>query len=98
MAYTGDTGPTDALRTLADRVDLLLAEATFAQTDPGDYGHLSAIDAAAVAADAQVGQLVLTHLGSTDPDWVLARRAEADRVFTGPTHVAEPGAHYPVRA
>jgi ribonuclease BN (tRNA processing enzyme) len=49
-----------------------------------------------VAADAEVGQLVLTHLGSTDPGWAQARRIDATRVFAGPVHLAQPGARYAV--
>jgi ribonuclease BN (tRNA processing enzyme) len=61
------------------------------------WGHLCATDAARVAADAGVGQLVLTHLGSADPQWAQARRIEATRVFTGPVHLALPGARYLIR-
>jgi ribonuclease BN (tRNA processing enzyme) len=96
MAYTGDTGPTDAARSLADGVDLLLAEATLADTDTGDYGHLCAADAALIAAEARAGQLVLTHLGSASPAWAQARLTEASRIFAGPIHLAQPGARYQV--
>jgi len=96
MAYTGDTGLTEALLELARDADLLLAEATLAGTDTSDWGHLCATDAARVAAAAGVGQLVLTHFGSADPQWALARKIDAARVFTGPVHLALPGAHYPV--
>lgn len=96
MAYTGDTGPADELLELARDADLLLAEATLASTDTSDWGHLCATDAAQVAATAGVRQLVLTHLGSADPQWAHARKAEAERVFAGPVHLAQPGAHYPI--
>lgn len=96
MAYTGDTGPADELLELARDADLLLAEATLASTDTSDWGHLCATDAAQVAATAEVRQLVLTHLGSADPQWAHARKAEAERVFAGPVHLAQPGAHYPI--
>ena len=97
MAYTGDTGPADTLLELARDADLLLAEATLAGPDTSGWGHLCATDAAEVAAGARVGQLVLTHLGSTDPQWAQARETDATRVFTGPVHLARPGARYPVR-
>lgn len=96
MAYTGDTGPTDAARLLADGAGLLLAEATLADTDTSEYGHLCAADAAAIAARAGAGQLVLTHLGSASPAWAQARLAEARRIFAGPVHLAQPGDRYPV--
>jgi ribonuclease BN (tRNA processing enzyme) len=97
MAYTGDTGPADELHELARDADLLLAEATLASTDTSDWGHLCATDAARVAAAAGVGQLVLTHLGSADPQWAHARKADAGRVFAGPVHLARPGARYRCR-
>jgi ribonuclease BN (tRNA processing enzyme) len=96
MAYTGDTGPAGALAELARDADLLLAEATLADPDTGDWGHLCATDAR-VAAAAGVGQLVLTHLGSADPQWTQARKTDAAGLFTGPVHLARPGARYPVR-
>ena len=97
MAYTGDTGPAGALVELARDADLLLAETTLASTDASGWGHLCATDAAQAAADAGVGQLVLTHLSSADPLWAQARKAEATCVFNGPVHLALPGARYPVR-
>lgn len=96
MAYTGDTGLADEVLELARDADLLLAEATLDSTDTGDWGHLCATDAAQVAATAGVGHLVLTHLGSADPQWAQARKADAERVFAGPVDLARPGAHYPI--
>lgn len=94
LAYTGDTGPTPALLTLAQDADLLLAECTLAEPDSGPHGHLCAEDAADVAADSAVGQLVLTHFGSTDPE---TSRERAAARFDGPVHLATPSARFPVR-
>jgi ribonuclease BN (tRNA processing enzyme) len=96
LAYTGDTGPTGQLLSLARGADLLLAEATLAEPEAGDYGHLCAADAARVAAEAGVGQLVLTHLGSTAEDWVATQQAHAERHFLGPVNVARPGIRFVV--
>ena len=90
FAYTGDTGRTPALATLAAGADLL-AEATLPVTDDGPHGHLSAADAAHVAQAAGVRTLVLTHFPSADTEWLLARRDEAARAFTGTIHPARPG-------
>ena len=51
VAYTGDTGPCDALDSLATGVDLLLAEASFrhGKDNPHDL-HLTGRDAGEVAA------------------------------------------------
>jgi len=94
IAYTGDTGPGAALVELARDADLLLAEATLAVPDAGGWGHLCATDAAEAAAAAEAARLVLTHLGSADPQWGQARQAEAAGVFAGPVHLARPGARY----
>ena len=96
LAYTGDTGVTDALVDLARGVDLFLAEATLELTDDSDHGHLSALDAAEAARLAGVGQLVLTHFVTDDPEWLAARRAEAERVFDGPVHLAAPARKFDV--
>ncbi|SDI14351.1 MBL fold metallo-hydrolase [Nonomuraea jiangxiensis] len=90
LAYTGDTGVTDALHELAKDVDLLLAEATLDETDGSRHGHLSAADAARAAQAAGAAQLMITHF--PDGDAVRdARRAEAELHFDGPVHVAAPG-------
>lgn len=96
LAYTGDTGPTDALTALAADADLLLAEATLGSTDAGPHGHLSATDAARAATAAGVRHLVLTHHKSIDDAWLNARHADATRVFDGPVDLAVPGATYDV--
>jgi ribonuclease BN (tRNA processing enzyme) len=96
LAYTGDTGLTDGLDPLARDVDLLLAEATLDRTDPGPHGHLSAADAGVVAARNGVGELVLTHFPSADPDLLAARRAAAAAEFDGPVRIAAPGRRFAV--
>ncbi len=91
LACTGDTGVTPGLLSLAAAADLLLAEATLPATDDGPHGHLSAADAARAAQAAGVKTLVLTHLPSADTEWLLARRDQAARAFTGAVHIARPG-------
>jgi ribonuclease BN (tRNA processing enzyme) len=88
LAFTGDTGMTDALYTLADSVDLLLAEATLAEPDTTAHGHLSAAEAGRVAARAGAGSLVLTHFTSGDPAWLRSARRAAAAEYTGPITVA----------
>ncbi len=93
LAYSGDTGPCDALVELAKDADLLLAEAAFRTgcDNPADL-HLTGADAAAAATAAGVGRLVLTHI----PPWHDAQAAlvEADGVFDGPIELAATGATY----
>ncbi len=91
IAYTGDGGAAPGVVDLAHGVQLLLAEATFAEDVPEESrGSLSsARQAGEHAAAARVGQLVLTHLWP-DTDPTAAERA-ARQTFTGPTAVAVPG-------
>lgn len=95
LAYSGDTGPCAALDDLAAGVDVLLAEATWTDSPERPPNlHLSGLQAGQVAADAEAGRLVLTHIAPwTDPDAVLT---EARSVFSGPVVVAEQGADYKV--
>jgi ribonuclease BN (tRNA processing enzyme) len=63
VVYSGDSGETDELVTLASGADVFLCEAAFLDGPdiPPDL-HLTARQAAGYAARAGVGQLVLTHL------------------------------------
>ena len=90
IAYSADTGPSDALAGLAAGADVLLCEASFTQEPglPADL-HLTAAQAAGYAARADVGRLVLTHL----VPWNSRERAlaEAARHFRGALELARPG-------
>ncbi|MQY27434.1 MBL fold metallo-hydrolase [Nocardia aurantia] len=92
LAYTGDTGPTDALVRLAENIGLFVSEATLEVSDPGAHGHLCAADAARAAQAGGAGQLLLTHFPTTDEIWLKARLAEAAAEFPGPIHLARPNA------
>ena len=90
LAYSADTGESDALVRLAEGVDLLLCEASFLD-GPGYQPnlHLTARQAAEHAARAAVGQLVLTHLVPwNDRD---RTRAEAAQAYQGPLSLATSG-------
>ncbi len=93
LAYSGDTGPCDALVELAKGVDLLLAEAAFqtGRDNPVDL-HLTGGDAAAAATAAGAARLVLTHI----PPWHDAQvsLAEAVAAFDGPVELAATGSTY----
>jgi ribonuclease BN (tRNA processing enzyme) len=70
LAYTGDTGPSTEIATLARDADLLVAESTYVDEVPADSrAHLSsARQAGQLAAAAGAGRLLLTHLQpGTDP-------------------------------
>jgi ribonuclease BN (tRNA processing enzyme) len=95
MAYTGDSGPCEALSRLARGADLLLAEASFRAVDdnPPEI-HLTGADGGALAARARVGRLVMTHIPPWfDPQDLLA---EAQAVWDGPVELAIPGTAYDI--
>jgi ribonuclease BN (tRNA processing enzyme) len=94
LAYSADTGQTDALIRLARDVDLLLCEASLVEPGPGEPAlpeglHLTGRQAAQYAERAGAGQLVLTHLVPWND--VARTLDEADRAFTGPMSLAAAG-------
>jgi ribonuclease BN (tRNA processing enzyme) len=94
LAYSADTGETDALDRLARGVDLLLCEASLVEPGPGGPAlpeglHLTGRQAAGYAARAGAGQLVLTHLVPWND--VARTLDEADRAFDGPMTLAASG-------
>ncbi|WP_367131710.1 MBL fold metallo-hydrolase [Saccharothrix sp. HUAS TT1] len=95
LAYTGDTGPCEALGVLARDVDVLLSEATWTHADDRPTGrHLSGVQAGQAAAEGGVGRLLLTHVAPwTDRAAVLA---EARSAFSGPVEVVSQGDTYAV--
>jgi ribonuclease Z len=67
FAYCLDTQPCDSVLELAQGVDCLVHEATFAkdlQAEAKQWGHSTAGDAASMAKEAGAKKLVLTHLSS----------------------------------
>ena len=94
FAFLMDTRRCPGAEQLAAGVDLLVVEATFLdseQEQAGQFGHLTARQAARLAADAGVRELVLTHFSQRYPvDEAPARYlAEAAEEFEGPIHIAE---------
>ncbi|GHD30441.1 ribonuclease Z [Streptomyces galbus] len=73
FAFIMDTRLCDGVHALAEDCDLLVIESTFLDEDERlavEHGHLTAGQAAAVARDAGVRHLVLTHFSQrySDPD------------------------------
>jgi ribonuclease BN (tRNA processing enzyme) len=91
VAYTGDSGPSPEVVTLARQADLLVADATFAGEVP-EYAReylTSAADAGQQAARAGAARLLLTHLWpGTDHGAALGAAAAH---FDGGLDVAAPG-------
>ena len=98
VAFVMDTRLCDAVFALADGADLLVVESTFLEEDAAlahAYGHLTARQAATVAARCGVRRLVLTHFSQrySDPERF---REEAAAVFPGDLVVAEDLVRVPV--
>ncbi|MET7771560.1 ribonuclease Z [Nocardia sp. NPDC005366] len=91
MAFVMDTRLCDGVHELASGVDLLVIEATFLESEAdlaAEHGHLTAAQAARVAADAGVRTLALTHF-SQRYRTLDGHRAEAERHFSGEIVIAE---------
>ncbi len=90
LAYSADTGPTDALIALAHGADVLLCEATWLAVPPtAEPFHLTPTEAGQQAARAEAGRLVLTHIWPTNDRQTTRHLAEA--AFGGPVTIAEEG-------
>jgi ribonuclease Z len=65
LAHIGDVGQTEGLSEYVQGADLLVIEATYLEHEAElarQFGHLTAAQAAKLASDAGVHQLVLTHI------------------------------------
>lgn len=92
VTILGDTRFCEASKELADGADILVHEATFSQGEEGlahEYYHSTTVGAAALAAEANVKQLCLTHISSRyeRKEWESLER-EAQKVFPA-TVIAE---------
>lgn len=91
FAFVMDTRLCDAVYALGENADMLVIEATFLAEDTHlarDFGHLTARQAARVAAECGVRQLVLTHFSQRYPDPARFLE-EAKAEFDGEIVVAE---------
>jgi ribonuclease BN (tRNA processing enzyme) len=91
LAYTGDSGPSPDLLSLARGADLLLAEASCPREVPGEGARYlsSASQGGQLAHRAGVGRLILTHLMPESSVEDSARAAAEG--YAGPIAVASPG-------
>lgn len=83
FAFVMDTRMCPAAVELARDVDLLVCESTFAGADAAlarDHGHLTAGEAATIAAEAGARRLVLTHFSQRYTD-IQPLLAEARAIF-----------------
>ena len=61
LAYGADSAPCEELVELARDADVFLCEATLADPEPGERGHLTAEEAIAAATDAGSRRLLIVH-------------------------------------
>jgi ribonuclease BN (tRNA processing enzyme) len=61
LAYSGDSGPSNALADLARDADLFVCEATLLDGEPEPRGHLSLAEAEAAFAASGAKRLLITH-------------------------------------
>lgn len=94
LAYTSDTGYTEALADFARGVDLLLMECSFFRSKPIET-HLELADAMRLARLAEPERVVLSHLY---PEWdELDLTAEARKLWDGETIEARDGLRLEVK-
>ncbi|OIJ63117.1 MBL fold metallo-hydrolase [Streptomyces mangrovisoli] len=89
LAYSGDSGPCDALVQLATGAEVFLCEADIDAHREGEQVHLTPEDAGRIARTARVRQLLVTHVGPTLTREAAAARAAA--VSGRPTDAAREG-------
>ena len=65
LTYTTDTRPTESIRRNAEKADLFICEGMYGEKEKAakaaEYKHMTFYEAAQIAADAQVGEMWLTH-------------------------------------
>ncbi len=84
FAFVMDTAVCDGANRLAEGVDLLVSESTFLTAEAelaSAWGHLTAADAARIAAGAGARRLVLTHFSQRHSDENLFLQG-AQRIFS----------------
>ena len=75
LAYSGDSGPSDALPRLAQDADLFVCEATLLAPNPegGTRGHLASDEAVEAFEAADAKRLLITHRPRERPPRLIAR-------------------------
>ncbi|MGW0451945.1 cyclic nucleotide-degrading phosphodiesterase [Gordonia sputi] len=91
IAYSGDSGPCDAVIDLAADADIFLCEAswTHAPSERPPHLHMSGIEAGEMATKADAKSLAITHVAPwSDAEAILA---EARSTFSGPVGLVRQG-------
>ncbi|MFD6244888.1 ribonuclease Z [Streptomyces roseolus] len=99
FAFVMDTRLCDGVHALAEGADMLVIESTFLDADvrlARDHGHLTAGQAAAVAREAGVRHLVLTHFSQRYSDPSEFERQARAAGFEGELSIAQDLMRVPV--
>ena len=94
VVYTGDTGPTETVVAAAEDADLLIHDATFAETEIArarETAHATGKEAGEIAARAGARTLVLTHISPRYAGDASAIAAAARSAFDGEVVLARDG-------
>jgi ribonuclease Z len=94
LVYTGDTRPVDAVVAAAERADLLIHDATFAEDERGrarSTGHSTAREAGEVARRADAERLALVHVSSRYAGDATPLEREARAAFGDGARVPDDG-------
>jgi ribonuclease Z len=82
LVHVGDSGSTDNLLEVCRQADLLIIEATYLHAEAElarDFAHLTARQAAELAQEAQIKNLILTHISRRYREWDIL--TEAREIF-----------------
>jgi len=97
LVFAGDVARTEGLHPFCEGADALVIEATYLESEAElaqTFGHLTAAQAAELARDAQVRQLILTHISRR----YTARQVEEEaRAIFPNTVVANDFDHFQIR-
>jgi ribonuclease Z len=94
VAITGDTAPSQLVEKAVNRVDLLIHEATFTMDQVGRANkvkHSTIQHAMNIAANAVVGNLVLTHFSPRSEGKVMREEVAQWQAICPPTRLAHDG-------
>jgi ribonuclease BN (tRNA processing enzyme) len=91
LVFGADHRPSQRIIDFARGADLLLLEATLMEPEDGTRGHITSVEAAEIAKQADVDRLVLTHMSDELPREQLVAQAQAIHPATS---LARPGATY----
>ncbi|MGE6630876.1 MBL fold metallo-hydrolase [Bacillus sp. NPDC077027] len=90
IVYTADSSYHEAFIPFAKDADLLIAESNFyAGQDGSGAGHMNSTEVATIAREAQVGELIITHLPHFG--WHKDLVNEAKALYTGNVQLAQSG-------